>query len=744
MLKKTVLLVSLMLALGFAGSARADVDIIIPDAGFDDQVLPAGGYTYIGDGDYAGNLDYPGPWQSSGGDAWIDNGYYVADGDLPAVTGDNKLYGYENAEDYVYQILEETFIAGAVYTLSVYEGSAWDGYDDGWWLYFTGEDYTNNLAEASGNGPVGSWQQVSLVYTATAADEGKQIGIKMKGDAWVTFDDFALSYKIPYIASSPIPASERPDVSRDAVLAWSPGINAVQRNLYFGTNFDDVNDATVPTESNLTVTSFDPGRLEFGQTYYWRVDEIDGPPGNTVHKGGVWSFEVEPYSIPIPSDTIAVTASSFSNAFSLPEKTIDGSGLTADGMHDTAAETMWFTATVDPDPWIQYEFDGIKSVAGMTVWNSNGAAEATLGWGVKDVEIAYSVDGENWDVLADANQFSQASGLPTYDQVDEIDFGGATAKYVRLNIKSNWGGLLMSYSLSEVQFSMIPTAARTPEPPSGSVDVLPDAMVSWRIGREAASHTVYVSTDMDAVADGTAPSVTTSTNSLNLNSLNLQLDETYYWRVDEVNEAAVPAVWSGPVWSLSTSIALVVDDFESYGNNSPDRPFQTWLDGFGYSGDDFLPIGYGGNGTGAGAGHDIWTLSSPHFDGQIMEKANTIPGSGQSMPFYFNNTGGVASQTDRTWATPQDWTVGGAKTLVLNFFGSEDNTGGPLFAEINGQKVTYPDNADLSVPAWHQWNVDLASLGINLDAVTSMSIGVEGAASGVILIDDLLLYRISE
>ncbi len=29
---------------------------------------------------------------------------------------------------------------------------------------------------------------------------------------------------------------------------------------------------------------------------------------------------------------------------------------------------------------------------------------------------------------------------------------------------------------------------------------------------------------------------------------------------------------------------LVVDDFESYSNTSPDRPFQAWLDGFGHGG----------------------------------------------------------------------------------------------------------------------------------------------------------------
>ncbi|NQV31968.1 MAG: hypothetical protein HQ515_04695, partial [Phycisphaeraceae bacterium] len=48
MLKRTVLLVSLSLAVGLAGGVWADEDIIIPDAGFDEQVLPAAGYTYIG------------------------------------------------------------------------------------------------------------------------------------------------------------------------------------------------------------------------------------------------------------------------------------------------------------------------------------------------------------------------------------------------------------------------------------------------------------------------------------------------------------------------------------------------------------------------------------------------------------------------------------------------------------------------------------------------------------------------
>ncbi|MCP4452603.1 MAG: discoidin domain-containing protein, partial [Planctomycetes bacterium] len=260
--------------------------------------------------------------------------------------------------------------------------------------------------------------------------------------------------------------------------------------------------------------------------------------------------------------TLSVTASSSSNEMSTPEKTIDGSGLDPNGLHDMASDAMWFTASVDLDPWIQFEFDGVKKLDTMTVWNSNSAAESAIGWGVKDVEIATSVDGQTWDVLADANQLNRAPGLPTYNQADEIAFGGVPAKYVRLNIQSNWGGVLMSYGLSEVQFAMIPVAARTPDPVSGSVDVVPTATIQWRAGREADQHTVYMSTDANAVADGTAPSATSSTHSLGLASLDLDLGQTYYWRVDEVNDTEAPSMWAGPVWTLSTPATLVVDDFE--------------------------------------------------------------------------------------------------------------------------------------------------------------------------------------
>ena len=538
------------------------------------------------------------------------------------------------------------------------------------------------------------------------------------------------------LAANPSPEDAGDDVLRDTLLTWMPGAYAVKHDVYWGESFEDVNSATVPTAADLDVNSFDPGRLEFGKTYFWRVDEVNAAPDNTVFTGKVWSFTVEPYSIQIPGADIIATASTSSNEFSIPETTIDGSGLSEDGAHGIATETMWFTEIGDPEPWIQYEFEGIKKLDTMTVWNSNSSAEGFIGYGVNGVQIEYSTDGETWSVLEAVTELTRAPGLPTYNQPDRIAFEGAAAKVVRLNIQSNFGGFLLSYSVSEVQFTMIPVAARTPEPASDAVDIRPDDVASWRAGREAAQSTVYVGTDANEVADGLAASATSNTNSIDLGLFDLQMGETYYWRVDEVNNAEADSVWAGPVWSFSTVAALVVEDFESYGNDSPDRPFQTWLDGYGFSADEFFPAGYNGNGTGAGIGHDIWSVASEYYNGDIMEVRNTVQGSSQSMPFYYSNAG----ETQRTFAVPQDWTVGGAQTLSIPFFGQTGNTGN-LYIKVNNTKISYDLEAtDIALATWQVWNIDLSSIG-GVANVTTLAIGVEGAGSaGMVLIDDIRLY----
>jgi hypothetical protein len=537
------------------------------------------------------------------------------------------------------------------------------------------------------------------------------------------------------IAQSPVPNDGATDVERDARWTWIPGKADQTHNVFLGDTFQDVNSATTAAAVGLDVNAFDPGRLEFGQTYYWRVDEVNSTPDKTVFRGEIWSFEVEPYSVMVPVDVNNVTASSFS-PFNPPQTTVNGSGL--NGMtHSSAPETMWLSNSPDLNPWLMFEFDQMEKLDQMLVWNSNSTSEGFVGWGVKDATIEYSMDGVAWTPLADAVQISRAPGDPTYSDPQAVDLGLIQAKYVRINILNSWGGLLPQFGLAEVRFYALPTRPRTPNPASGAQGVDPRTdSLSWRAGREADQHDVYVSEDPNAMG---APQAVTE-NALALSGLNLALDTTYYWQVDEVNEAQVPSIWTGDLWNFTTVDSFAVDDFESYNNLSPDRPFQHWLDGYGYSADEYFPVAYNGNGTGAGIGHDIWSPSSPYFGGDLMETGSTAPGSGKALPFYYNNTAGVASETQHKFATAQDWTVNGLQTLSIAFRGTGGNTG-TLYAKINSVKIPYDLAAtDIGLAAWQAWNIDLTKVS-GLKNVTTLSIGVDGSgASGMILLDDIRLY----
>ncbi len=506
-------------------------------------------------------------------------------------------------------------------------------------------------------------------------------------------------------ATNPVPATESVDIPRDVTLSWKPGASAATHNLYFGTDGVDINDATVPTEQDLDVNSFDPGRLDFGQTYYWRVDEVNGAPDFAVFKGDLWSFTVEPFAYPI--EDIIASSNGISEEGAGIEKTIDGSGLNAAGEHSTEATDMWLAVPGDDPLYVQYEFDGIYKLHQMLVWNYNVQFELVLGFGVKDVTVEYSTDGAEWTILGDV-ACAQGTASSDYTANTTIDFGGVPVKYVRLLVSSGQG-LIGQFGLSEVQFLYIPVQARQPEPADGQIGVSVATTLAWRAGREAASHDVSMGTDPDALtAAGTvdAPMFEPEV---------LDLETTYYWRVDEVNDAEPLGMWAGPVWSFTTESCIVVDDFESY-DDEENRIYSSWVDG--YQIDD--------------NGSQVGNLESPFAEQTIVH------GGEQSMPLFYDNTGAPASEAALTLS--QDWTASGVGSLVLHFHGAEDNAG-QLYVKINGTKVAYSGDAgDIAGSEWISWQIDLAAVGGNLSNVSSLVIGVEGAgATGVVYIDDVQL-----
>ncbi|MCH8120662.1 MAG: LamG domain-containing protein, partial [Planctomycetes bacterium] len=252
----------------------------------------------------------------------------------------------------------------------------------------------------------------------------------------------------------------------------------------------------------------------------------------------------------------------------------------------------------------------------------------------------------------------------------------------------------------------------------------------WRAGREAAKYDVYLSTDEQAVIDGNTPVNTVADASYS--PLPLDLGSTYYWRIDEVNEAETPTTWQGDIWSFSTQEFLVVDDFESYNDLNPEEPgsnriFYTWIDGYDNPATNGSVVGYA--------------------DAPFAEQSIVYDGK-QSVPLFYDNT--VATYSEATvnvanLQAGQDWTKHGIKALTLYFFGDPNNAVEQMYVKVNGSKVTYDGDAEnIRRTGWQMWYIDLASLGVSLSNVTELSIGFEriGAfgGQGVVYLDGIRLY----
>ncbi len=521
------------------------------------------------------------------------------------------------------------------------------------------------------------------------------------------------------VASDPVPADKATDVPRDSVLSWTAGPFAGAHDVYLGTTFTDVNTASRTDAKGVLAgkgqadATFDPpGSLAYGQTYYWRIDEVNKTADATIFKGGVWSFTVEPYGYPVKP--AKATASSFQVGMG-PEKTIDGSGLTGD-LHGTDSTTMWMSAGAQPN-WIQYEFDKVYKLNDLKVWNSNQLIEGFLGFGAKSVKIETSTDGTTWTALANVPEFAKAPGMPAYAANTTVNFGGIEAKFVKLTISANWGGMAPQTGLAEVRFTYIPVQAFGPQPATAATGVSVDTALNWRPGRMASSHQVYIGTDPNAVAKGTVAAKTATDHSYTPDPLNL--GTAYYWKVDEVNTVTYP----GEVWSFTTAAYGVVDDFESYTDKAGQEVFSTWPDGFDNPAKNGAVVGLATSANGT------------YCDTTIFH------GGKASMPIAYDNTKAPLSEATRTFATAQDWTASGVKSLSLWFRGAAGNTGN-LYLKINSTKVAYDGAAnDVAQSMWLPWNVDLSKVGVDLKKVTSLTIGIEGAGSkGTLNIDDIRLY----
>jgi hypothetical protein len=326
-------------------------------------------------------------------------------------------------------------------------------------------------------------------------------------------------------------------------LSWRAGDFAVSHDVYFGENFDDVNNGTADTfrgnqDLEYFIVGFPgysyPDGLVPGTTYYWRIDEVNDTEPNSPWKGNVWSFSIPP-------------------------------------------KTAYY-----PDP-----ADGVEFV------DLNVQLKWTAGFGAR---LHYIVFGEDFDEVNNA-VMGTPNGTTSYNpgplklaktyywRVDESD-GTETYK-----------GQVWSFTTAG--------AVSGPNPADGEIDVKPSVVLRWDAGAVAASHEVYFGEDADAVANATTASPEyKGQKALGEESYDpgkLLLETTYYWRIDEVNDSP-DSPWAGNVWSFTTGDYFVIDDFESYDAND-NQIWYAWHDGLGY-GTPGSENYFAGNGTGAAVGDE--------------------------------------------------------------------------------------------------------------------------------------------
>ncbi len=478
----------------------------------------------------------------------------------------------------------------------------------------------------------------------------------------------------PY-AWSPTPADGQMHADTWVNIAWNPGGYAVSHDVYIGDNFEDVNAGAEGTFiGNQTATFFVAGFPGFPFP--------DGlVPGTTYY----WRIDevndTEPNS-PWKGEIWS---------FMIPPKT-----------------------AYNPEP-----ADGAESVG----------TDATLNWtGGFGSKLHTVYFGDNFDEVSNATVGSP-QGTTAYDpgplklaetyywRVDEFD-------------------AIDTYK-GDVWSFITQGAVGSPEPVNEAVDVKQTQILIWTPGVFADSHEVYFGTDAETVknADTTSPEYKGSGNlgSESFDPGKLLWDTTYYWRIDEANNANADSPWTGPLWSFTTANFLVVDDFESYNDLDPaesgsNRIFLAWLDGFDNPAINGSVVGY---------------ANPPFAEQTIVHSGN------QSMPFAYDNAVGKSEAT-LTLTYPRDWTENGVNTLVIWFRGNSTNAAEPMYVVLNNSAAVTNDNPNAALTgSWTQWTIDLtrfADQGVNLANVNTITLGfgnrnnpVAGGA-GMVFFDDIRLY----
>ncbi len=371
----------------------------------------------------------------------------------------------------------------------------------------------------------------------------------------------------PGQAGDPSPDDGITEVSINENLSWTAGSGATSHDVYFGTS------SPPAFIHNQTATTYDPGTMNAGTTYYWRIDEKN-EAGTTT--GVVWSFT----TLPLPGQ-----ASSPSPANGATDVSISAD-LSWTAGSDTDSHDVYFGTDSMPDSG---EFQGNQ--AGTTFDPGTMAYNTTYYWRIDEVNAGGTTTGNVWsltteepppppgqagnpspsngatdvDIEADLS-WSAGSGATSHDVYfgtdstpDSTEFKGnqagttydpgtmayETTYYWRIdevNAAGTTTGSVWSFTTEEPQ---PPGQASSPSPSHQAGSVSVNANLLWSAGSGATSHDVYFGTDSTPDSGESKGNQTSTT----YDPGTMDYETTYYWRIDEKNAYGTT---TGDVWSFTT------------------------------------------------------------------------------------------------------------------------------------------------------------------------------------------------
>ena len=487
---------------------------------------------------------------------------------------------------------------------------------------------------------------------------------EIAGDETVTTGDVWTFTSAPAIAHDPDPRNGDKWIDTSVTLSWVAGMGATKHDVYFGTDEGAVanRDASVFQGTQNPMT-YKPGTLAEQTTYYWAVDEHNG----AMHEGELWQFTTGP--------AVGGVKGEYFNNMTV-------TGAPALTRLDPAIDFDW--GTEGPGEPIGIDQFSVRWTADLEIaiadtytfiTNTDDGARLWLG----DEQIV-----EQW---VDQGP-TDASSKPIYLEpgiyplrMEYYENGGGAVAHLF------WQSPSMAREIIPVGPLQPPVRARAVYPKNGDVNVPQDLMLKWTAGDKAVSHDVYFGDDADAVTGATPDSAGLYQGRQGLEETTLVLgdlewNKTYYWRIDEVNDAEADSPWVGAVWSFTTADAIVVDDFETYTDDfdAGEAIWQTWIDGL-------------TNLTGSIVGY---------FETPFAEQT-IVHGGLQSMPFDYNNINSpYYSEAELEFVPVQNWTANGVDALTLWFRGNAvsfietgpdsmtmSSTSGDVWTTIDHMRLVY-------------------------------------------------------